>query len=304
MKASGYGIANLKRILPNIPQWAFEQGGDYSQVQELYNQVLVQWQRYMGHVATIVGGVEQTRKAQDQDGPVYAIVPRARQREAVRFLAAEAFTTPTWMLDRNILSRIEHAGAVDRLRARQVAVLNNLLEPRRMQRLIESQAAIGAGRVHPGRAVRRRAPGGVERTRGTRGPIDGYRRNLQRGYLDRLQFLMTQELPPIPPEFARFITVTSVNVGQSDIRAFARGDLEAIKREAARGGAEHRPGHHAPPARCGGTGGRDPGSKELSGGVGSGRTANDADDTDASPAGCCWHDSRRTSCPRESPVSN
>lgn len=63
-------------------------------------------------------------------------------------------------------------------------------------------------------------------------PVDEAPLNLQRGYLDRMQYLMTQELPPIPPEFARFVTVTNVNVGQSDIRAFARGDLEQIKREA------------------------------------------------------------------------
>ncbi|HWA14937.1 MAG TPA: zinc-dependent metalloprotease, partial [Gemmatimonadales bacterium] len=62
VKASEYGIANLKRILPNLKAWTTEPGKDYSQLQELYLQVIAQWNRYMGHVATIVGGVEQTRK--------------------------------------------------------------------------------------------------------------------------------------------------------------------------------------------------------------------------------------------------
>lgn len=231
VKASEYGIANLKRILPMLPQWSFEQGKDYSQLQELYNQVLVQWGRYMGHVTTVVGGVEWTRKAQGQDGVPYAIVEKARQQRAIRFLTAQALQTPTWMIDRNILSRIEHAGIVDRIRSRQVAVLNNILEPRRMQRLIESEAAIGKDAytladlftdVHNG--VWSELAGGKA--------IDEYRRNLQRGYLERMEYLMTQELPPIPPQFARFVTVTAVNVAQSDIRAFARGDLETIKRQA------------------------------------------------------------------------
>ncbi len=232
VKASEYGIANLKRILPMLPQWSFEPGKDYSQLQELYNQVLVQWGRYMGHVTTIVGGVEWTRKAQGQDGPVYSIVEKARQQRAVRFLTSQAFATPTWMLDRSILSRIEHAGAVDRIRTRQVAVLNNLLEPRRMQRLIESEATLGREAytladlfTDAHTAVWSELAGGR--------PIDEYRRNLQRGYLERLEFLMTQELPPLPPQAARFATVTNVNVAQSDIRAFARGDLETIKRQAA-----------------------------------------------------------------------
>lgn len=230
IKASTYGIANLKRIVPNLSQWAFERGEDYSQLAEMYLQVIVQWNRYMGHVTTIVGGVEQTRKAQDQAGPVFTILPKSRQRAALKFLAEQAFTTPTWMLDRTILSRIEHAGAVDRLRMRQVAVLNNLLEPRRMQRLIESEAAIGdsaytlADLFHDAHAA-------VWGELSSGKAIDEYRRNLQRGYLERLQYLMKQEPTPVPPEFARFITVTSVNVAQSDIRAFTRGDLEQLKRE-------------------------------------------------------------------------
>ncbi|MFN8653601.1 MAG: zinc-dependent metalloprotease [Gemmatimonadales bacterium] len=231
VKASEYGIANLKRILPMLPQWSFEQGKDYSQLQELYNQVVVQWGRYMGHVTTVVGGVEWTRKAQGQEGVPYTIVEKARQQRAMKFLTAQALQTPTWMIDRTILSRIEHAGIVDRIRGRQVAVLNNILEPRRMQRLIESEAALGKDAytladlftdVHNG--VWSELAGGKA--------IDEYRRNLQRGYLERMEYLMTQDLPPIPPQFARFVTVTAVNVAQSDIRAFARGDLETIKRQA------------------------------------------------------------------------
>src|SRR5262249_10910607 len=125
------------------PQWSFEQGKDYSQLQELYLQVLVQWNRYMGHVTTIVGGVDWTRKAQGQDGSPYTIISKTRQQGAMKFLAAQACAAPRWMIDGNILARIEHAGAVDRIRARQVGVLNNLLEPRRMQRLIESEAVLG-----------------------------------------------------------------------------------------------------------------------------------------------------------------
>lgn len=231
VRASEYGIANLKRIIPNVRTWSLEPGKDYSQLQEMYLQVIVQWNRYMGHVATIIGGVEWTRKAADQEGRQYDIVSKARQQQAMRFLAAQALATPTWMLDRDILARIEHAGAVDRIRLRQVAVVNNLLEPRRLGRLIESEAAIGRDAYTIGdlftdvhNAVWTELKSGKS--------IDEYRRNLQRGHIDRLGYLMSQELPPIPPQFARFFTGTPVSIAQSDIRAFARGDLEDIKREA------------------------------------------------------------------------
>lgn len=231
VRASEYGIANLKRIIPNVRTWSAEPGKDYSQLQEMYLQVIVQWNRYMGHVATIIGGVEQTRKSADQDGKVFDIVSKARQQQAMKFIAAQALATPTWMLDRDILSRIEHAGAVDRIRLRQVAVVNNLLEPRRLGRLIESEAAIGKDAYTIGdlftdvhNAVWTELRSGKA--------IDEYRRNLQRGHVDRLGYLMSQELPPIPAQFARFFTGTPVSIAQSDIRAFARGDLEDIKREA------------------------------------------------------------------------
>lgn len=228
VKASGYGIANLKRIMPKLREWTYAPGADYDQLKELYQQVATQWNRYMGHVTTIVGGVEQTRKAADQAGAVYTIVPKARQQGAVAFIAEQAWQTPTWMIQTDILERVEHAGMVDRLRGLQVNVLNNVLEPRRMQRLIESEARLGKaaytlsdlfGDVH--RAVWTELATGRA--------IDPYRRNLQRGYLERLEYLMTQEPTPVPPQFAQFITVTNVDVSQSDIRALARADLESLK---------------------------------------------------------------------------
>ena len=136
------------------------------------------------------------------------------------------------MIDREILSRIEHAGIVDRIRTRQVSVINNVFEPRRLQRVIEAEATLGRnaytladlfGDMH--KAVWSELSGAR--------PIDEYRRNLQRGYLERMEYLMTQELPPIPAQAAAFVTVTSVDVSQSDIPAFARGDLADIRREAA-----------------------------------------------------------------------
>jgi hypothetical protein len=231
VKASEYGIANLKRIVPNLRTWSLEPGKDYSQLQELYLQVIAQWSRYMGHVATIVGGVEQTRKSADQEGKVFDIVSRARQQKAMKFLAAQALATPSWMLDQSIFSRIEHAGAVDRIRTRQVAVVNNLLEPRRLSRLIESEAAIGKDAYTIGDLFSD-VHNAVWSELKTGKSIDEYRRNLQRGHVERLNYLMTQELPPIPPQFARNFTGTPVSVAQSDIRVFARGDLEDIKREA------------------------------------------------------------------------
>jgi hypothetical protein len=187
---------------------------------------LGQWNRYMGHVGAVIGGVVRTAKTMDQVGAVYEIVSADKQRAAMAFFAEQAFATPTWMLDEDILTRIEHAGALDRIRQRQVGVINNLLNPSRMQRLIEAGARNGNEAYSLGEMMTdlREAVW----TELARGPsIDAYRRNLQRGYLERMEFLMTQEPTPPPARFAS--QLTAVDVSQSDIRAFVRGELNVLK---------------------------------------------------------------------------
>ncbi|UCF19618.1 MAG: zinc-dependent metalloprotease [Gemmatimonadota bacterium] len=228
MRASEYGIANLKRIVPNLIDWSYEELEDYAELEELYDQVLAQWNRYMGHVAAVVGGVYETRKTYAQGGPVYEFVPEATQRRAMQFFAEQAFTPPTWMIDEDILRRIENVGTVERMRRAQVGVLNRVLDPGRMQRLIESEARNGSG-VYTLDEMLRDLRGSVWTELEGGRSINVFRRNLQRGYLERMGWLMTEEPPATPTFFAGF--VTSVNVSQSDIRAFVRGELEALKRE-------------------------------------------------------------------------
>jgi hypothetical protein len=231
VKAGEYGIANLKRILPELRTWSARPGADHAQLRELYDQVLGQWFRYMGHVTTVIGGITQTRKAMDQEGAVYEVVPRARQQAAMAFLVRQAFQTPEWLIDRPTLARIEPGqGAVERLRQRQVGVLDNLLQPGRLQRLTESEAALGRDAYGLGEMLGDLRRGIWTELAGGRA-VDAYRRNLQRGYVERMRYLMTVEEPAPSPQLQRSPNFTPVNVSQSDIRAFARAELETVRRE-------------------------------------------------------------------------
>jgi hypothetical protein len=230
MEASTLGIENLKRILPQLPEWTFEEGKDFAELEELYGQVAGQWNRYMGHVLANVGGVVQTRRAQGQEGPVFVPVDQDTQRRAMEFLAAQAFASPDWMVDEEILSVIENVGTVERMRRLQVGVLDRLLDPGRMQRLIEADARYGDP-AYDLPEMMTDLRGAVWSEVSTGAAIETYRRNLQRGYLDRTETLMTEDAPP-PPTFStasNFFTV--VNVSQSDIRPIIRGELETLKRE-------------------------------------------------------------------------
>jgi hypothetical protein len=228
VKASNYGLANLKRILPQLRTWTTAPGEDYSELRELYDNVLAQWGRYIGHVTTIVSGVLETRKTSDQVGAIYSVIPKARQQAAVNWLAQNVLATPTWIINQEILDRLENNGMVERVRARQVATINALFDFQRMGRLIEQQAKLG-GQAYALTDLFR----DVHRAVWTDASPDTYKRNLQRGYLDRMNVLMTQEAaaPPanIPAQFLALFP--RMNVSQSDIRALARADLEALERE-------------------------------------------------------------------------
>jgi hypothetical protein len=228
MRASEFGIANLRRIVPNLMTWTRQDLEDYAELEELYGQVIAQWNRYMGHVATNLGGVTRTRKTYGQEGPVYEFVPEDTQRRAMQFFAEQAFTPPTWLVDEDILRRVEDVGTVERMRQIQVRALNLVLDPGRMQRLIEADARVGSTTYSLGEMLGD-LRGAVWSELSSGSAIGTYRRNLQRGYLERMEWLMTEEPPRPTGFFAAF--GTQVDVSQSDIRAFVRGELETLRRE-------------------------------------------------------------------------
>jgi hypothetical protein len=146
------------------------------------------------------------------------------------FLADYGLKTPTWMIDENILGRIEHAGIVERIRGLQVGVVDRILDFARLQRMIESEAKLGTKAYSLGEMFND-LHASVWAELANSSPVDVYRRNMQRGYIERLEYLMTQEPPPIPARFRGFRERTEVNVGQSDIRPFVRGELKKLSRE-------------------------------------------------------------------------
>jgi hypothetical protein len=218
VKSGEYAIANLKRVVPELPRWTATPGQNWEDLAELYGELVGQWARVTTHVANLVGGVEGDLVVSDEARAAYRPTAAAAQRRAMTFLAREVFATPDWLLDRDILSRIEAAGAVERVRQAQAGRLNTLLEAGRMQRLIDAKyadpAAYGLGDLFTG------LRGAIWGELAGSGTITVPRRNLQRAHVERLELLLGPE-----PGF----TSTPVDVSQSDIRAYARGELASLR---------------------------------------------------------------------------
>jgi len=103
-----------------------------------------------------------------------------------------------------------------------------MLDFGRMARMIENEALNGAeaySMLEMMTDLRRGVWSELSRGR----TIDAYRRNLQRAYLVRMEYLMTEEQAPIPARFRRFVSRTTVDVEQSDIRPVVRGQLNTLR---------------------------------------------------------------------------
>ncbi len=226
MLASDYGIKNLKRIVPNLIEWTTEAGEDYDDLQEMYGHVLSQFNRYTGHVANNIGGVYEHYKAAGQEGAVYTAVPKDHQKKAMKWIQDNLFTTPEWLVNKEIFDRIEFTGSVERIRALQARRINTILSLGKMQRLTEAHTYDNTAYSLP--EMMRDLRQGVWSELRNGKKIDTYRRNLQRAHIDRLAYLMTAENQS-GRTFSPYVKMTAVNTSQSDIRAVVRAELKTLR---------------------------------------------------------------------------
>jgi hypothetical protein len=215
MEASELGIKNLKRIVPNLIEWTAEDAKNFDDLEELYGQVLGQFRRYMGHVAANIGGVYEFYQTYDEEEPVYSHAPLDKQRRAMAFLDKHLFQTPTWVIDEEILRRIEPAGNNERIRRLQDRTMSLLLRSDRLSRMVENAALNGADAYSP-IAFFGDMNDAIFSEVTTGGSIDTYRRSLQRSYVEQLGKLLSSD--------------DSI-VANSDVPAIARGNLKRIQQQ-------------------------------------------------------------------------
>jgi hypothetical protein len=185
VKSTAYGVKNLQRVAKLLmPATAWKEGETYEDLSELYGRMLGQWQTEMNHVAGVVGGFNSQEKVVGQEGRVFTLIPKVRQEEAVKFLVDNAFTTPLWMVDPEILRRIEPTGILTRIANAQRSILNTLLNDQRFARLIEQQTVDGTAAYAAAELLTTVRKGVWKELEAPQVKIDAYRRNLQNSYLD------------------------------------------------------------------------------------------------------------------------
>lgn len=232
MKASEYGIKNLKRILASLPEWTKEEADRYQNLSDMYGQVVGQFSRYMGHVTKNIGGVQETFKSVEQAGDVYEPTPKATQKEAVAFLNKQLFQTPEWLLDKNVLNKIASPTSLERVQSIQTSVLNNVLDAQRLFRLVAANNRFGSSHYRVDELMEDVRKGVWSELAGGQA-IDSYRRNLQKAHVEKLIDLITPAASgtTVIQLGGRGGFSLPVNTRNTDVTSAARGELRNLLRD-------------------------------------------------------------------------
>ena len=208
-----------------LPEWTKEDADKYDNLRDMYSALIGQYNRYMNHVLKNVGGVYETPKSIEQTGEdVYEPTPKAIQQEAVAFLNKQLFETPTWLLDKGILNKITNPVSGETVGNVQANVINGLFSVTRLNRMAVSGNRFADKDTYTIDDMMNDVKKGVWSELSTKKAIDGYRRSLQKAYVEALINLLNTTPQASPNPF-----LPSVNTKTTDVTSVARAQLVALK---------------------------------------------------------------------------
>ena len=211
IKASAYGLSNLKIVAKNLNQWTATPDEGYEDLNELYGELFGVWSRYSGHVVANIGGVYEELLTTNQEGELYTHLAKAEQEKALKWLNNNVFVSPDWLIQMDIVKNISPSGTVELIQKLQTRQLRNVLSKSRLERMIDNEALNGSSAYSITEMLSDLRKGlWSEAQLGLK--TDAYRRSLQRAHVICLGELMNEK-----------------TVLRSDIQAATRAELKAIQ---------------------------------------------------------------------------
>ncbi|SDH08399.1 zinc-dependent metalloprotease [Psychroflexus sediminis] len=149
VKASTYGLSNLKIVADNLIEWTTPTGENYDDLEELYGEMLGVYRRYIYHVVSVVGGVHETLLHKGQDGIPYKVVDKADQENALDFLSENVWTPQYWLVDKDLVSKFAETGKLESLIRINKGVLNRLTSARRLKLMWDTHSTLAGNGLSP-----------------------------------------------------------------------------------------------------------------------------------------------------------
>ena len=197
VRSSELGIANLKRIVPEIIKWTTtgEKGQSYEEASRLYYAVITQWNNYLYHVMANIGGIYIENTTVGDGVKTYTYVEKGKQAASLDFLLKEVLCYPRWLFDTEIsdytfLLRKNPTGVIEYapnqiLKNTQGYIFWDLLSNERLMRMLENELKNGK-KAFTVVEMMDKMHNSIFATTIKGGTPDVMERNLQKGFLDAL----------------------------------------------------------------------------------------------------------------------
>lgn len=197
VRSSELGIANLKRIVPEIIKWTTtgEKGQTYEEASRLYYAVITQWNNYLYHVMANIGGIYIENTTVGDGVKTYSYVEKEKQEASLDFLLNEVLCYPRWLFDTEIsdytfLLRKNPTGVIEYapsqiLKNTQGYIFWDLLSNDRLMRMLENELKNGK-KAFTVVEMMDKMHNSIFATTIKGGTPDVMERNLQKGFLDAL----------------------------------------------------------------------------------------------------------------------
>jgi len=189
IKATAYGLSNLKIVAKNLEDWTTEDGQNFDDLKELYLEMVSVYRRYVYHVANLIGGVRETRAVKGQVEQVYENVSRSEQLMALNTLEREVWNSPMWLLDPALISQFEDEGRLPLIGNLQKALVYRLLSTRKLNQMISSAESVKGNPLNTKELINTLATKIIKDAT----PLDALKKGLQISLVERLIELKEDE---------------------------------------------------------------------------------------------------------------
>lgn len=217
VKASDYGIKNLKRVVAGLPEWTRQTNDRHDDLQEMWKSAKGQFNRYNNHVMKNIGG----RYLNNMPGrKPYEVAPASRQREAVAYFGRQLFDAPLWLYPQNIVD-ITGTDVAGDISSQQTRVLKVMMTPAMLGTIYDDSFSSQQAYRLPDYLADVFAA--VWRPLTGASPIkDKTRRTLERAYLENINSLLN----PTDKDKAGI----NARANNSDIQLYVEQHLDRVER--------------------------------------------------------------------------
>ena len=189
VKASDYGLKNLKLVAKNLDEWTTSEGQSYEDLKELYNELLGVYRRYIYHVIKLIGGINETLMVKGQENIPYKNVNAAAQRRALAFLDQNLWSTQYWLLESSLVSKIKQEGGLERFQNLQYSALNRILSVERLNRMLSAGSTLEGEGLSPDELLEQIH----SRLLDSKIPLDDSKMALQIRFAERIKMLSNEK---------------------------------------------------------------------------------------------------------------